>query len=529
MNTYGNKSPEKSYQSAASSLVSKGSAFSLQDNRPRSVVQKKANNTGLPDQLKSGTESLSGHSIQLQDNRPQSVVQRKKNNTGLPDQLKSGIESLSGHLMDDVKVHYNSDKPAQLSAHAYAQGTDIHLASGQEKHLPHEAWHVVQQKQGRVKPTMQMKGKVNVNDDKGLEKEADVMGVKALQFKEGISPSPQKKTAQVGNKITGQLMLEEGVSYADKLKLGLPHNPHVNVLQPPGREAETEYKSMEEEKSDLPENGRRKEGAKKGSLTNKSNVQHFLDELEANPGDYLQKLEHQHKKSKKQKARKNQKKKPERNKIAKLQDEFAGMSGKESAEGLNPIDVLQESIFSNLLQGGSNLDWQKVKGRKHLKKVKKHLEDQKTQGRNYKIQLEKTRAAILQGGALVRKMSKAERQSYIKWGGDRTKVFPAGSEGMKAFRIDATYVFSDSARNNKKEDYEMLMMIRLSSKLKTYFINFLSPNVANPLGVKEKNLQFGSNPQFKFENDDCTILIPPSGWANFWSFVNNDFTFKIVK
>jgi hypothetical protein len=35
--------------------------------------------------------------------------------------------------MDDVKVHYNSAKPAQLNAHAYAQGTDIHIASGQEK------------------------------------------------------------------------------------------------------------------------------------------------------------------------------------------------------------------------------------------------------------------------------------------------------------------------------------------------------------------------------------------------------------
>ncbi|WP_445711583.1 eCIS core domain-containing protein [Flavobacterium sp.] len=119
----------------------------------------------------------------LQDNRPSTILQKKANNTGLPNNLKSGIENLSGHAMDDVKVHYNSDKPAQLNAHAYAQGTDIHVASGQEKHLPHEAWHVVQQKQGRVKPTMQMKGKVNVNDDEGLEKEADVMGAKALQMK----------------------------------------------------------------------------------------------------------------------------------------------------------------------------------------------------------------------------------------------------------------------------------------------------------------------------------------------------------
>ena len=103
----------------------------------------------------------------------------KPNNTGLPDNLKAGVENLSGYPMDDVKVHYNSDKPSQLQAHAYAQGTDIHLASGQEQHLPHEAWHVVQQKQGRVKSTMQLKQGVPVNDDAGLEKEADVMGAKA--------------------------------------------------------------------------------------------------------------------------------------------------------------------------------------------------------------------------------------------------------------------------------------------------------------------------------------------------------------
>ncbi len=100
------------------------------------------------------------------------------NQTGLPDRLKTGIEHLSGYSMDDVKVHYNSDKPARLQAHAYAQGRDIHIAPGQEKHLPHEAWHVVQQMQGRVKPTMQAKG-VAINDDLALEREADQMGGKA--------------------------------------------------------------------------------------------------------------------------------------------------------------------------------------------------------------------------------------------------------------------------------------------------------------------------------------------------------------
>jgi len=83
--------------------------------------------------------------------------------------------------MDHVKVHNNSSQPAQLNALSYEKGRDIHVAPGQEKHLLHEAWHVVHQAQGRVKPAIQHEGGVPVNDDKGLEREADAMGVKAME------------------------------------------------------------------------------------------------------------------------------------------------------------------------------------------------------------------------------------------------------------------------------------------------------------------------------------------------------------
>ncbi|WP_416762650.1 DUF4157 domain-containing protein [Roseateles sp. So40a] len=99
---------------------------------------------------------------------------------GLPAQLRAGLEAMSGQDLGDVRVHYGSSKPAQLEAHAYAQGRDIHLAPGQEQHLPHEAWHVVQQAQGRVKPTTTMGGGVPVNDHVSLEREADVMGTRAM-------------------------------------------------------------------------------------------------------------------------------------------------------------------------------------------------------------------------------------------------------------------------------------------------------------------------------------------------------------
>ena len=123
--------------------------------------------------------------------------QTQTNKTGLPDRLKAGIERLSGMPMDDIRVHYNSPKPAQLQALAYTQGTDIHVATGQTQHLPHEAWHAVQQKQGRVKPTLQAKG-IPINDDTTLETEATIMGAKALHL--SISDCPDAnpgKTSQV--------------------------------------------------------------------------------------------------------------------------------------------------------------------------------------------------------------------------------------------------------------------------------------------------------------------------------------------
>jgi hypothetical protein len=100
----------------------------------------------------------------------------------LPHQLRQGVEALSGMSMAGTSVHYNSSAPAQIGALAYAVGNQIHLGPGQEQHLPHEAWHIVQQKQGRVKPTLQAKG-LAVNDDPALETEADVMGQRAAQLK----------------------------------------------------------------------------------------------------------------------------------------------------------------------------------------------------------------------------------------------------------------------------------------------------------------------------------------------------------
>lgn len=125
-------------------------------------------------QHKADTSPRTTHLTQLRARLPRADA------TGMPPLLRQGVEAQSGLDLSDVRVHRNSDEPARVGALAFAQGSNIHLAPGQERHLPHEAWHVVQQKQGRVRPTLHL-GAIPVNDDPSLEAEADRMGAIALQ------------------------------------------------------------------------------------------------------------------------------------------------------------------------------------------------------------------------------------------------------------------------------------------------------------------------------------------------------------
>jgi hypothetical protein len=124
---------EKSQSSSHSKFQSQSSGkstFQFVDNRSEAIVQRSlqelANNSPHAKKIARFQAMADNQSAQQQP------IQKKENNTGLPDNLKTGVENLSGISLDDVKVHRNSDKPAQLQAHAYAQGTDIHLGAGQK-------------------------------------------------------------------------------------------------------------------------------------------------------------------------------------------------------------------------------------------------------------------------------------------------------------------------------------------------------------------------------------------------------------
>lgn len=113
--------------------------------------------------------------------------------TQLPEAVQTKMESTMGADFSGVNVHKESEKATSMGALAFAQGNDVHFAPGQynpqtqsgQELIGHELAHVVQQKEGRVSSTTQMKGQ-NVNDDPVLEREADEMGNAAAKKKELI-------------------------------------------------------------------------------------------------------------------------------------------------------------------------------------------------------------------------------------------------------------------------------------------------------------------------------------------------------
>ncbi|MCH5341002.1 MAG: DUF4157 domain-containing protein [Acetatifactor sp.] len=100
----------------------------------------------------------------------------RENHTGIPTQLKERMEQSTGMSFDDVRVHYNSALPARLDALAYTKGNRIEIGPGQERHLPHELGHMVQQKLGAVRANATHSSGEALNIDPELEHQADEIG-----------------------------------------------------------------------------------------------------------------------------------------------------------------------------------------------------------------------------------------------------------------------------------------------------------------------------------------------------------------
>jgi hypothetical protein len=287
MDTHADKIEEKKSHLASNgvSQVLCEPGFQFTDNRPEALAQLKlqesANNSPQARQT-AQLQAMADRHSSLQEEPIQKKARpeadRKGKNTALPDQLKTGMESLSGISLDDVKVYRNSDKPAQLQAYAYTKGTDIHLGPGQERYLPHEAWHVVQQKQGRVKPTTQLKNKININDDAGLEKEADVMGERSKQIKnipnniekrDGSIPfgkSLQMKATNKGEVIQG-MWPKTGPSIFSWEFWGYSDSKSEKVKTKRGKGAEQESRKEDNSRTGNRGGRKKKKSGKPGKIT----------------------------------------------------------------------------------------------------------------------------------------------------------------------------------------------------------------------------------------------------------------------
>ena len=161
----------------------------------------------------------------------------------LPVSLRKGLEQLSGVDLSGVRVHRNSSKPAQLNALAYTQGRDIYVAPGQEKYLPHEGWHVVQQLQGRVRPTGYLKG-VPVNDDAALEQEADRLGEKAARIH--VRSSDSKSSGSSNNPGQGISTIRKTVTRKSNAVLGLPGSQRIEIVQGVAGSPSAQFQADEE-------------------------------------------------------------------------------------------------------------------------------------------------------------------------------------------------------------------------------------------------------------------------------------------
>lgn len=106
----------------------------------------------------------------------------------LPRPLQAKMEGAFGHSFSDIRVHLG-DLPEAIGANAFARGSDLFFkrttydpSSRRGKSLiGHELAHVVQQRQGRVAPTFRVAG-LEVNGDRNLEREADLVGKRAAEM-----------------------------------------------------------------------------------------------------------------------------------------------------------------------------------------------------------------------------------------------------------------------------------------------------------------------------------------------------------
>jgi hypothetical protein len=106
----------------------------------------------------------------------------------LDEDSERAMSAAFGVDMSPVRVVRDSGLPVGLGAQAVARGTEVHMApgapgrgtDGERRLLAHELAHVVQQSEGRVRPTASV-GDLEVSTDRGLEQDADAAAERVMR------------------------------------------------------------------------------------------------------------------------------------------------------------------------------------------------------------------------------------------------------------------------------------------------------------------------------------------------------------
>ncbi len=171
------------------------------------------NNAGLSSfQLRTTTTSNNPNS-QKSGNHPYQLNNAPSGNNKIPEEVQSKMENVFQADFSEVNIQQNSEEAKNMGAYAFTKGNEIHFAAGQynpeseegQELLGHELSHVVQQRDGDVKPTTQEEG-MPVNEDATLEKEADDMGKKAAK---GTPPSGGNPNPGTNNSAKSNLTIQK--------------------------------------------------------------------------------------------------------------------------------------------------------------------------------------------------------------------------------------------------------------------------------------------------------------------------------
>jgi hypothetical protein len=186
-----------------------------------------------------------------------STIQKKESQTNtnttssLPQDVKGKMEHSFSTDFSNVKIHSGSSKANEIGADAYTQGNEIHFAPGKfdphgntgQQLLAHELTHVVQQRNGKVKPTTQNNG-LAINDDHSLEKEADELGAKATKGQKSFSGSTSvNNTSSVVQGFFSQTHKGKPYKVSDDLSLAVKEGyPNHILFAKPGMAASANTK-----------------------------------------------------------------------------------------------------------------------------------------------------------------------------------------------------------------------------------------------------------------------------------------------